>query len=88
MGIDQLRDLDLFELQWGSSVGSIRSHLVRHSFIRGLGVGLSKVRSLHMDSWDLEILLVMSELGNTVVNSIYEAQMSNEMRKPLADADP
>ncbi len=40
-----------------------------------------------MDTWDLETLLVMSELGNTVVNSIYEAQTSNEMRKPNAETD-
>ncbi len=52
--------------------------------IRGLGVSLSKVRSLHMDTWDLETLLVMSELGNTVVNSIYEAHVSN---KPNAETD-
>ncbi|CAF2033615.1 unnamed protein product [Rotaria magnacalcarata] len=54
---------------------------------RGLGVNLSKVRSLHMDTWDLETLLVMSELGNTVVNEIYEAQISNGMQKPNADSD-
>ncbi|CAF1317283.1 unnamed protein product [Rotaria sordida] len=55
---------------------------------RGLGVNLSKVRSLHMDTWDLETLIVMSELGNTVVNSIYEAQISNDMKKPNAETDP
>ncbi|CAF0801568.1 unnamed protein product [Adineta steineri] len=53
----------------------------------GLGVSLSKVRSLHMDSWDLETLLVMSELGNTVVNDIYEVQISNGMQKPNAETD-
>ena len=37
-----------------------------------------------MDTWDLETLLVMSELGNTVVNSIYEAQIAN---KPNAETD-
>jgi len=55
--------------------------------IRGLGVSLSKVRSLHMDTWDLETLLVMSELGNTIVNEIYEVQMSNGMQKPNPDTD-
>ncbi|CAF0882214.1 unnamed protein product [Adineta steineri] len=54
---------------------------------RGLGVSLSKVRSLHMDSWDLETLLVMSELGNTVVNDIYEVKISNGMQKPNAETD-
>ena len=50
-------------------------------------MNLSKVRSLHMDTWDLETLLVMSELGNTIVNSIYESQIPNEIRKPNAETD-
>ena len=58
-----------------------------HVFHRGLGVSLSKVRSLHMDTWDLETRLVMSELGNTLVNEIYEAQITNGMQKPTADTD-
>jgi hypothetical protein len=40
-----------------------------------------------MDTWDLETLLVMSELGNTVFNSVYEVQISNEMIKPHAETD-
>lgn len=40
-----------------------------------------------MDTWDLETLLVMSELGNSIVNNIYEAQASNEIRKPNAETD-
>ncbi|CAF0914961.1 unnamed protein product [Rotaria sordida] len=54
---------------------------------RGLGVNLSKVRSLHMDTWDLETLLVMSELGNSLVNEIYEARISDGMQKPNAETD-
>ena len=57
------------------------------SLFRGLGVSLSKVRSLHMDTWDLETLMVMSELGNTLVNDIYEAQISNGIKKPNAETD-
>ncbi|XP_044012734.1 arf-GAP with coiled-coil, ANK repeat and PH domain-containing protein 2 isoform X2 [Aphidius gifuensis] len=40
---------------------------------RGLGVHYSKVRSLTLDDWEPEILKVMAELGNNVINSIYEA---------------
>ena len=40
-----------------------------------------------MDTWDLETLLVMSELGNTLVNDVYEVQISNEMKKPNAETD-
>lgn len=40
---------------------------------RSLGVHYSKVRSLTLDDWEPEILKVMAELGNSVVNSVYEA---------------
>jgi Arf-GAP with coiled-coil, ANK repeat and PH domain-containing protein len=40
---------------------------------RSLGVHYSKVRSLTLDCWEPEILRVMIELGNEVVNKIYEA---------------
>jgi Arf-GAP/coiled-coil/ANK repeat/PH domain-containing protein len=39
---------------------------------RSLGVHHSKVRSLKLDAWELEILKVMAELGNKVVNEMYE----------------
>lgn len=39
---------------------------------RSLGVHYSKVRSLTLDCWEPEILRVMTELGNEVVNKIYE----------------
>ncbi|OCT78569.1 rfGAP with coiled-coil, ankyrin repeat and PH domains 2 S homeolog isoform X2 [Xenopus laevis] len=40
---------------------------------RSLGVHFSKVRSLTLDTWEPELLKLMCELGNDVVNSIYEA---------------
>uniref|UniRef100_A0A8C6WYK9 Arf-GAP with coiled-coil, ANK repeat and PH domain-containing protein n=1 Tax=Neogobius melanostomus TaxID=47308 RepID=A0A8C6WYK9_9GOBI len=40
---------------------------------RSLGVHCSKVRSLTLDSWEPELLKLMCELGNTVINQIYEA---------------
>lgn len=39
---------------------------------RSLGVHYSKVRSLTLDVWEPEILRVMMELGNEIVNKIYE----------------
>ncbi|KAF6209976.1 hypothetical protein GE061_015731 [Apolygus lucorum] len=42
---------------------------------RSLGVHYSKVRSLTLDAWEPEILKVMAELGNEVVNKIYEAKI-------------
>ncbi|XP_053678347.1 arf-GAP with coiled-coil, ANK repeat and PH domain-containing protein 2, partial [Anopheles nili] len=39
---------------------------------RSLGVHYSKVRSLTLDVWEPEILRVMIELGNDVINRVYE----------------
>lgn len=41
---------------------------------RSLGVHVSKVRSLKLDHWDCEQVNVMLELGNTVINEIYESK--------------
>lgn len=46
---------------------------------RSLGVHVSKVRSLTLDSWEPEILKVMAELGNTVINSVYEARVDESI---------
>uniref|UniRef100_A0A670ZUC6 Arf-GAP with coiled-coil, ANK repeat and PH domain-containing protein n=1 Tax=Pseudonaja textilis TaxID=8673 RepID=A0A670ZUC6_PSETE len=40
---------------------------------RSLGVHFSKVRSLTLDSWEPELLKLMCELGNSVINRVYEA---------------
>ena len=50
---------------------------------RSLGVHLSKVRSITLDSWEPELLKVMSELGNERVNQIYEAVVSDEYSRPV-----
>lgn len=50
---------------------------------RSLGVHHSKVRSLTLDAWEPEILKVMNELGNSVVNNIYEANVPSEVVKAI-----
>lgn len=45
---------------------------------RSLGVHYSKVRSLTLDAWEHEILRVMIELGNDVINKIYESNTSSD----------
>ncbi|XP_048766757.1 arf-GAP with coiled-coil, ANK repeat and PH domain-containing protein 2-like isoform X3 [Ostrea edulis] len=44
---------------------------------RSFGVHMSKVRSITLDAWDPELLKVMVELGNDVVNRIYEANLND-----------
>ncbi|XP_044734424.1 arf-GAP with coiled-coil, ANK repeat and PH domain-containing protein 2 [Chrysoperla carnea] len=51
---------------------------------RSLGVHYSKVRSLTLDDWEPEIVKVMAELGNTIVNKIYEANVPPDFTRPSA----
>uniref|UniRef100_A0A8C5HQ72 Arf-GAP with coiled-coil, ANK repeat and PH domain-containing protein n=1 Tax=Gouania willdenowi TaxID=441366 RepID=A0A8C5HQ72_GOUWI len=48
---------------------------------RSLGVHFSKVRSLTLDSWEPELLKMMCELGNTVINHIYEGSCEEQGAK-------
>uniref|UniRef100_A0A3Q3IIC7 Arf-GAP with coiled-coil, ANK repeat and PH domain-containing protein n=1 Tax=Monopterus albus TaxID=43700 RepID=A0A3Q3IIC7_MONAL len=51
---------------------------------RSLGVHCSKVRSLTLDSWEPELLKLMCELGNSVINHIYEGSYQQQgLKKPL-----
>ncbi|KFB36776.1 AGAP000563-PA-like protein [Anopheles sinensis] len=47
---------------------------------RSLGVHYSKVRSLTLDVWEPEILRVMIELGNDVINRVYEGNTARLAR--------
>ncbi|KAM9321481.1 arf-GAP with GTPase, ANK repeat and PH domain-containing protein 2 [Gastrophryne carolinensis] len=52
---------------------------------RNLGTHLSRVRSLDLDDWPLELTLVLTSIGNEMANSIWE--MSTQGRtKPSPDA--
>uniref|UniRef100_A0A8C1I432 Arf-GAP with coiled-coil, ANK repeat and PH domain-containing protein n=1 Tax=Cyprinus carpio carpio TaxID=630221 RepID=A0A8C1I432_CYPCA len=50
---------------------------------RSLGVHCSKVRSLTLDTWEPELMKLMCELGNTVINQIYEGACEEQgLKKP------
>jgi len=45
-------------------------------FHRSLGVHVSKVRSITLDNWELELLEFMNAMGNERFNSVYEAGLT------------
>uniref|UniRef100_A0A671NC87 Arf-GAP with coiled-coil, ANK repeat and PH domain-containing protein n=1 Tax=Sinocyclocheilus anshuiensis TaxID=1608454 RepID=A0A671NC87_9TELE len=50
---------------------------------RSLGVHCSKVRSLTLDTWEPELMKLMCEIGNTVINQIYEGACEEQrLKKP------
>lgn len=67
---------------------SIRNFITECSGVhRSLGVHYSKVRSLNLDMWELEIIKVMTELGNKVINSVYECKVPEEVPRAQPKCD-
>lgn len=54
---------------------------------RSLGVHHSKVRSLTLDAWEPEIIKVMMELGNQIVNRVYEARVDESVQRATDNCD-
>ncbi|XP_063494192.1 arf-GAP with GTPase, ANK repeat and PH domain-containing protein 11-like isoform X3 [Symphalangus syndactylus] len=52
---------------------------------RSLGTCLSRVRSLDLDDWPVELMKVMSSIGNDLANSIWEGS-SQGQTKPSAES--
>ena len=49
---------------------------------RNLGSHISRVRSLDLDEWPPGHLAVMTGLGNSIANSIWEDRLGSGVRKP------
>nr|XP_057907235.1 arf-GAP with GTPase, ANK repeat and PH domain-containing protein 1 isoform X5 [Doryrhamphus excisus] len=52
---------------------------------RNLGTHLSRVRSLDLDEWPMELIKVMSAIGNELANGVWEANSHGHL-KPAPDA--
>ncbi|XP_076832394.1 arf-GAP with coiled-coil, ANK repeat and PH domain-containing protein 2 isoform X2 [Brachyhypopomus gauderio] len=81
-GNHQCCDCGEAEPRWASVNLGITMCIECSGIHRSLGVHLSKVRSLTLDSWDPEQLKLLCVLGNDVINSIYECGPSDGLTKP------
>uniref|UniRef100_A0A8C6THL9 Arf-GAP with coiled-coil, ANK repeat and PH domain-containing protein n=1 Tax=Neogobius melanostomus TaxID=47308 RepID=A0A8C6THL9_9GOBI len=73
--------------EWASINLGITLCIVCSGIHRSLGVHFSKVRSLTLDSWEPELIKLMCELGNTVINRIYEARIDEiTIKKPQSSS--
>ncbi|NXB88035.1 AGAP1 protein, partial [Vidua chalybeata] len=52
---------------------------------RNLGTHLSRVRSLDLDDWPIELIKVMSAIGNELANSVWEENSQGHV-KPSSDS--
>ncbi|XP_066478656.1 arf-GAP with coiled-coil, ANK repeat and PH domain-containing protein 2 isoform X2 [Tiliqua scincoides] len=78
-------DCGLADPRWASINLGITLCIECSGIHRSLGVHFSKVRSLTLDSWEPELLKLMCELGNDVINRVYEAQVEHMgVQKPQA----
>ncbi|XP_076330186.1 arf-GAP with coiled-coil, ANK repeat and PH domain-containing protein 2-like isoform X3 [Tachypleus tridentatus] len=78
-GNDWCCDCKSPEPRWASINLGITLCIECSGIHRSLGVHVSKVRSLTLDAWEPELLKVMAELGNIVVNDIYEANVDENI---------
>ncbi|XP_018612688.2 arf-GAP with coiled-coil, ANK repeat and PH domain-containing protein 2-like isoform X3 [Scleropages formosus] len=84
-GNDRCCDCGAADPRWASINLGITLCIQCSGIHRSLGVHFSKVRSLTLDTWEPELLKLMCELGNAVINGIYEARRQElATRKPRA----
>ncbi|CAF3320361.1 unnamed protein product [Rotaria socialis] len=55
-------------------------------FHRNLGVHISKVKSVNLDSWTAEQIASMQVMGNNRGRAVYEANLPGEFRRPQVDS--
>ncbi|XP_029291588.1 arf-GAP with coiled-coil, ANK repeat and PH domain-containing protein 3-like isoform X4 [Cottoperca gobio] len=83
-GNEQCCDCGQADPRWASINLGILLCIECSGIHRSLGVQCSKVRSLTLDSWEPELLKLMCELGNSVINHIYEGSYQEQgLKKPL-----
>ncbi|MEQ2256585.1 hypothetical protein ILYODFUR_025609, partial [Ilyodon furcidens] len=79
-GNQQCCDCGEEEPRWASVNLGVTVCIECSGIHRSLGVHLSKIRSLTLDSWEAEQLKLLCVLGNYVINRIYEARCFEEGR--------
>uniref|UniRef100_A0A8C2HAF1 Arf-GAP with coiled-coil, ANK repeat and PH domain-containing protein n=1 Tax=Cyprinus carpio TaxID=7962 RepID=A0A8C2HAF1_CYPCA len=82
-GNQQCCDCGQAEPRWASINLGVLLCIECSGIHRSLGVHCSKVRSLTLDSWEPELLKLMCELGNSIINHIYEGSCEEQgLKKP------
>lgn len=53
---------------------------------RNLGVHISKVKSVNLDSWSPEQVAYMQLMGNSKARAVYEANLPDNFKRPQIDS--
>lgn len=84
-GNDRCADCDANNPDWASlNLGALIC-IECSGIHRNLGTHLSRVRSLDLDEWPLELIKVLSSIGNELANSVWEGATQGRV-KPAPDA--
>uniref|UniRef100_T1JJI0 5' exonuclease Apollo n=1 Tax=Strigamia maritima TaxID=126957 RepID=T1JJI0_STRMM len=81
-GNDKCCDCKSSQPRWASINLGITLCIECSGIHRSLGVHHSKVRSLNLDAWEGELVKIMLELGNDMVNKLYEANIDENVAIP------
>lgn len=53
---------------------------------RNLGVHISRVKSVNLDTWTPEQVVSLEQMGNSRARAVYEAQLPDGFRRPQTDS--
>lgn len=53
---------------------------------RNLGVHITRVKSVNLDTWTPEQVVSLQQMGNSRARAVYEAQLPDGFRRPQTDA--
>ncbi|XP_055372148.1 centaurin-gamma-1A [Condylostylus longicornis] len=85
-GNDFCVDCDAANPEWASLNLGILMCIECSGIHRNLGSHISKVRSLDLDDWPLGHLSVMLAIGNNLANSVWEANITRNRKKPTSNS--
>jgi len=79
-------DCDMKSPRWASWNIGIFICIRCAGFHRNLGVHISKVKSVNLDSWTGEQIASMQAMGNSRARAVYEANLPDGFRRPQIDS--
>ena len=53
---------------------------------RNLGVHISKVKSVNLESWTPEQVVSLQQMGNSRARAVYEANLPDNFKRPQTDS--